>query len=128
MRRICAWAPVDSRDRFISPQDIAQMGRSYHNDKIWYHPEDAISTKLWVDKRRSENARIYCKDKLDLPPPGSSLEQDTYLLCIQTPFQLDAFRRLGRYFIGIDGTHSITIYQGLQLFTIIVRDRWGHGE
>jgi hypothetical protein len=104
------------------------MGRSYHNDKIWYHPEDVISTKLWVDKIRSENVQVYCKDKLDLPHPGSSLEQDTYLLCIQTPFQLDAFWRLGGYFIGIDGMHSITIYEGLQLFTIIVRDLWGHGE
>ena len=128
IRRVHAWAPANSRDWFISPQDIIRMGRSYQNDKIWFHPEDAISTKLWADKLRSENARMYCKDKLDPPPPGSSLEQNTYLLCIQTAFQSDAFRRLGGYFIGIDGTHSITIYEGLQLFTIIVRDRWGHGE
>ena len=42
--------------------------------------------------------------------------------------QRQHYRRLGDYFIGIDATHNITIYEGLQLFTIIARDRWGHGE
>ena len=92
------------------------------------HPEDAISTQIWADKLRSENARVFHKNKLDLPPPDSSLQQDEFVMCIQTPFQLDAFRRLGDYFIGIDATHNITIYEGLQLFTVIARDRWGHGE
>ena len=128
MRRIHAWAPDGSRDRFISPQDIARLGRLQTNDKIRLHPEDVISTQIWADKIRSENARIFHKNKLEPPPPGSSLQQDAFVMCIQTPFQLDAFRRLGDNFIGIDGTHSITIYEGLQLFTIITRDRWGHGE
>ena len=128
MRRIHAWAPHGSRDRFISPQDITRLGRLLTNDKIRLHPEDAIFTQIWADKLRSENARIFHKNKVDPPPPGSSLQQEDFVLCIQTPFQLDAFRRLGDYFIGIDATHNITIYEGLQLFTIIARDRWGHGE
>jgi hypothetical protein len=128
IHRIHAQAPDGSRDRFISPHDIARLGRSFENDKIWLHQEDAISTQMWADKLRSENARIFHKNKLDLPPPGSSLEQDAFVLCIQTPFQLDAFRHLGDSFIGIDATHNVTIYEGLQLFTIIARDRWGHGE
>ena len=128
MRRIRAWAPDGSRDRFISPQDITRLGRSLEHDKIWLHQEDAISTQIWADKLRSENASIFYKTKLDLPPSGSSLEQDAFVLCIQTPFQLDAFRRLGDSFIGIDATHNTTIYEGLLLFTIIARDRWGHGE
>ena len=128
IRRIRAWAPDGSRDRFISPQDITRMGRLLANDKICLHPEDAISLQMWADKLRSENARIFHKNKVDPPPPGSSLQQEDFVLCIQTPFQLDAFRRLGDYFIGIDATHNITIYEGLQLFTIIARDRWGHGE
>ena len=128
MRRIHAWAPDGSRDRFISPQDITRLARLLTNDKIRMHPEDAISTQIWADKLRSENVTIFHKNKLDSPPPGSSLQQDEFVMCIQTPFQLDAFRRLGDYFIGIDATHNITIYEGLQLFTIIARDRWGHGE
>jgi hypothetical protein len=104
------------------------MGRLIENDKICLYQDDSISTKLWVDKLRSENAQIFYKDKLDLPPPGSTLQRDTFALCIQIPFQLDAFRRLGGSFIGIDVTHNITNYQDIQLYTIVARDRWGHGE
>ena len=104
------------------------MGRLVDNDKIRLHPEDAISTRLWIDKLKSDNVRIFYKDKLEPSPPGSSLQEDIYVLCIQTPFQLDAFRRLGDGFIGIDGTHNITQYEGMQLFTVIARDCWGRGK
>jgi hypothetical protein len=49
------------------------------------------------------------------------------VLCIQTPFQLEAFQRLGNGFIGIDATHNVTQYQDFLLFTIIAHDLWGHG-
>lgn len=104
------------------------MARYHENDKICLHPEDAISIRLWVDKLKSKNAQIFYKDKIDLPPPGSTLHQDVFVLCIQTAFQVDAFRRLGGGFIGIDATHNITNYQDLLLFTIVARDRWGHGK
>ena len=128
MRRIHDWAPDGSRDRFISPQDIARMARYHDNDKISLHPEDALSIRLWLDKLKSENAQIFYKDKIDLPPSGSTLHEDVFVLCIQTTFQVDAFRRLGDGFIGIDATHNITNYQDLLLFTIVARDRWGHGK
>ena len=38
------------------------------------------------------------------------------------------FRRLGNGFIGIDGTHNITQYEGMELYTMIARDRWGQGK
>jgi hypothetical protein len=92
------------------------------------HPEDAISSKLWVDKLKEENVFAFYKDKLDPPPPESRLQPDALVLCIQTSFQLDTFRRLGHGFIGIDATHNVTQYEDLLLFTIIARDHWGHGE
>jgi hypothetical protein len=92
------------------------------------HPEDAISAKLWMDRLKDENVHVFYKDKLDPPPLESRLQPDTFVLCIQTSFQLDAFRRLGQGFIGIDATHNTTQYQDLLLFTIVARDRWGHGK
>jgi hypothetical protein len=128
MRRIHDWAPDGSRDRFISPQDIARMARYHDNDKICLHPEDAISIRLWIDKLKSDNAQIFYKDKIDPPPRDSTLHEDVFVICFQTAFQVDAFRRLGGGFIGIDATHNITYYQDLLLFTIVARDRWGHGK
>jgi hypothetical protein len=121
-------APDGSRDRFIAPKDVNRMARALDDEKIRLHPEDAISTKLWVDRLKADNALVFYKDKIGLPPPDSRLDQDLFILCIQTEFQLDAFRRLGNGFIGIDATHNITQYQDLLLFTIIARDHWGHGE
>jgi MULE transposase domain len=56
------------------------------------------------------------------------VDQDTFVLCIQAPFQMEAFWRLGNRFIGIDTTHNITQYKEMLLFTIMARDNWGHGE
>jgi hypothetical protein len=95
-------------------------------ETIQLHTEDAISTRLWVDKLKSNDVNVFYKDKLEQPPSGSGLQQDAFILCIQTPYQLDAFQCLGSGFIGIDATHNTTQYQDLQLFTIITRDQWGH--
>ena len=103
------------------------MARVLEEEKVRLHPEDAISTKLWVDRFKAENIGIFYKDKLEKPPLGSRLHADTLVLCIQTVFQMDAFRRIGEGFIGIDATHNTTQYKDLQLFTLIARDRWGHG-
>jgi hypothetical protein len=120
-------APDGTRDRFICLRDVSRMARALEDELIRLDSEDAISSKLWVDRLKGENVNIFYKDKLDPSPPASKLQGDTFMLCIQTPFQMDAFRRLGNGFNGIDATHNITHYNGMLLFTIIVRDQWGHG-
>jgi hypothetical protein len=127
VRLICNSAPQGSQDRFITLTDVGRLLRVINEEKIRLHPEDAISTRLWIDHIKSDNVNAFYKDKLDQPPSGSRLQPNVYILCMQTRFQLEAFRRLGNGFIGIDATHNITQYQDLLLFTIIARDRWGHG-
>jgi len=104
------------------------MGRAVEQQAIRLHPLDAISVRLWIDRFKDNDTLVFYKDRLDLPPLDSQLEQDSFVLCIQAKFQLDAFRRLGNRFIGIDATHNVTAYPGFLLFTIIARDHWGHGE
>jgi len=70
---------------------------------------------------------VFLKDKIAPLPPGSDLDPEAYVLCMQTPFQLDTFWCLGNGFIGVNVTHNVTHYWDFLLFTIIVRDRWGHG-
>lgn len=67
------------------------------------------------------------KGSNDPPEPGSHLEENVFVLCIQTPYQQNKFRELGTNFIGIDATHNTTQYANMSLFTIIARDKWGHG-
>jgi hypothetical protein len=127
VRDIWDSAPDGSQDRFISLQDVCQMARAVEEEDIRLHEEDGISTKLWVDRLKATNIHSFYKDKLDPPPSGSRLQGEDIILCIQTAFQADAFRRLGNGFIGIDATHNITQYRDFLLFTIVARDRWGHG-
>jgi hypothetical protein len=53
--------------------------------------------------------------------------KDAFVMCLQTPFQMDAFRCLGNGFIGIDATYNLMQYQNFLLFTIVARDQWGCG-
>ena len=103
------------------------MARTVEEEDIRLHKEDGISTKLWVDRLKANNTHTFFKDKVDSPPSGSKLQREDFIMCIQTAFQADAFRRLGNGFIGIDATHNITQYPDFLLFTIVARDRWGHG-
>ena len=46
------------------------------------HIEDIISTKLWIERYKSENISISYKDKLDPPPLELRVDQNTFILCI----------------------------------------------
>ena len=128
VRAIRDSAPDGSRDQLIALQEVNHVAQDLVNDKIRLHPDDAISTRLSLEDLASKGTYVFYKDKQDRAPIDSRLPDDAFVLCIQTSFQLDAFRRLGTGFIGIDATHNVTQYQDLLLFTIIARDHWGHGN
>ena len=103
------------------------MARTVEEENIRLHQVDGILTKLWMDRFKAKNIHIFYKDKQDPPPSGSKLQGEDIVMCVQTPFQADAFRRLGNGFIGIDATHNVTQYPDFLLFIIVARDWWGHG-
>src|SRR5712671_270378 len=108
--------------------DVSRLGRAVEQQEIHLHPQDAISVQLWVDRFRDNDTLVFYKDKVDQPPLNSQLEKDTFVLCIQARFQLDAFRHLRDRFIGINTMHNVTGYLGFLLFMIVTWDNWGHGE
>jgi hypothetical protein len=63
----------------------------------------------------------------DPPPVNSGLAADVFILIVQTAYQRDVFQQDGHSFAGIDATHNTTQYENTSLFTVLVRDRWGHG-
>ena len=91
-------------------------------ENIRLHIEDAISTKLWVDRLKAKNINTFYKDKLDLPPSGSKLQGEDFIMCIQTAFQADVYQCLRNGFISINATYNITQYPDFLLFTIVMRD------
>src|SRR5882762_5086265 len=83
---IRASAADGSCDKFIDLSDISHAARALDTDLIHLHPEDAISTKIWVEKLKEEEISIFYKDRLDSSPPGLPMHSDQLLLCIQTSF------------------------------------------
>ena len=94
---------------------------------IQHNDNNVILLQVWISNIQQDGGEATLKDKLDPPPPGSELSLDVFVLCVQTKFQKDQFQKLGCNFVSIDATHNTTKYKGMNLFTIIVRDFWGHG-
>jgi hypothetical protein len=97
------------------------------NREIRYDGNDAISIRVWIAMIQQDRGDAILKDKLDPLPQESGLSPDTFVLCIQTKFQKDQFRMLASNFLSIDATHNACLYRGLQFYTLVVRDLWGHG-
>src|SRR6267142_3997951 len=127
LRTIHNVAPESSRDYYISPEYVNQYARQIEQADVRLHKKDAISVRLWIDQLKEKNMLVFLKDKITPPPSGSDLDPEAYVLCMQTPFQLDTFWHLRNGFISIDMTHNVMHYQDFLLFMIIVRDWWGHG-
>ena len=97
------------------------------DEKICLDNNNVILLWLWVLWLQRDGAKCFLKDKIDPAPPESGLSTDSFVLCIQTEFQKDCILALGSDFVSIDATHNTTQYEGLQLFTLLVRDLWGYG-
>ena len=117
----------DERDHYITKGEVCRIRKDVLRTDIQLDLNDAQSTRGWVTRLHSEGKFVYYKDKRDPPPEGSDLASDLFILCIQTKFQKEAYKRLGNTFLGIDTTHNVTQYKGILLFTLMARDHWGHG-
>ena len=111
----------------ITIHDINHYHWIMEDVEICLDDNDVISLCLWLLRLQQDGAECALKDKRDPPPPEFGLSQDSYVFCVQTKFQQDCFQALGNNFVSIDATHNTTQYAGLQLFTALVRDQWGHG-
>jgi hypothetical protein len=115
------------QDHYITMGEIGRIRKDIEREKIRLDPNDARSTRIWVETLQSKGNFICYKDKLDQPPEDSNLADDIFFLCIQMKFQRDAFRHLGNAFLGVNTTHNCTQYEGILLFTMMAQDHWGKG-
>jgi hypothetical protein len=90
--------------------------------------QDGPSVLEWVAKLREEGHFVSLKRSNESAPAGSQLDNDSFVLIIQTKYQRECWEKYGSTFAGIDGTHNTTHYLNMTLFTLLVRDNWGHGS
>ena len=116
-----------SRQEFITMADIYRIQKLLEAESVRKHAKDSLSMLQWVNRCRKNDWLLAFKASSDPVPEGFSLKPDTFVLCIQTRYQQECFRKYGKFFAGIDATHNTTYYENMSLFTVLVRDRWGHG-
>src|SRR5258708_24036555 len=100
-------------------QEICRIRKEVQRADIRLDANDAQSTRIWDDNLRWQVEFVYYKDKLDPPPEGSHLCNNLFALCIQSKFQIDAYKRLANRFLRSDATHNITQYNVILLFTLL---------
>lgn len=88
---------------------------------------DGVSVDKWVTLQPTEDILAY-KNCSMCPPEGSGLSPLAFILMYQSKWQRARARHLGSYMLHIDGTHNVSCYKNMILYTILGRDEWGHGE
>ncbi|KAJ7730819.1 hypothetical protein B0H16DRAFT_1329762 [Mycena metata] len=112
---------------FIQLRDIRRIQKEIEAESVQLYPDDGVSTLRWVENLRAKGHLLGFKSKSDPPPPGSGVPPDVFLLMIQTGWQQRMFEKHGSALVCVDATHNTTMYENLNLTTLIVRDRWAHG-
>lgn len=115
------------RNEFITAADVRRIQKDIEAETIRLDDRDGQSVLNWVENLRSRGELLGFKSSSDAPPPGSGLATDAFALCIQTAYQHECWTKFGNNFAGIDATHNTTHYEGMGLYTVITRDKWGHG-
>lgn len=90
--------------------------------------QDGASVLEWVKKLREQGHFVELKTSSDMPPENSGLDCDSFVLIIQTQYQRECWQKHAHRYAGIDATHNTTHYENMSLFTLLVRDKWGHGQ
>ena len=78
-------------DYYITMHDITCLHHIVEEDHIHLDNNDVISVRLWVTWLQQGGMEVALKDKVDPPPPGSGVEEDSFILCVQTEYQRDRF-------------------------------------
>lgn len=117
-----------NRRHFATRADIRRIQKMIEEESIRLAAQDGPSVLEWVAKLREEGHFVSLKCSNEAAPPGSNLDADSFVLIIQTKYQRECWEKYGSKFAGIDGTHNTTHYKNMTLFTLLVRDEWGHGQ
>ena len=117
-----------NRAHLTTRKDIANIERAFGLQGNVKHKDDATSVAAWVMEMAD---RGDCNPVLLYKPQGkisslTGIEDNDFILVIQTPLQAAMLKEFGNGIILIDSTHGTTGYD-FQLITIVVVDELGEG-
>ncbi|KAJ7480565.1 hypothetical protein FB451DRAFT_1446379 [Mycena latifolia] len=112
-----------ARNEFVTAANVRHIQKDIEAESIQLGAQDGQSTREWVARLRERGELLGYKRSSDAPPVGPSLAPDMSTLCIQTKYQSECWKKWGGKFAGLDATHNTMHYEGMSLFTIMVRSK-----
>jgi hypothetical protein len=113
--------------QLIQLRDIHRIEKAIEAEEVQLHPDDGLSCGAWAKRLDERGHLLGFKSKVDPPPALSNLAGDVFTLMFQTGWQHCMFRKFGNRILCIDATHNTTMYENMQLTTLVVRDNHAHG-
>ena len=110
------------RDSLVTQKDIHNIKNQYNISKAHKYRDDGLSVDMWMKQLSEEedNPILFYK-----PQHGkhTTLQDDDFLLCIQTKFQREMMLRHGSKIICAHSTHCTTQYD-FYLISLLTIDEY----
>ena len=110
-------------------KDITNIEKAFGLRRAERHKDDATSVATWVQEMMNSDSNPVLLYK----PQGSkptqetpSLNDDDFILALQTPLQAEVLEKFGTNIICMDDTHGTNSYD-FSLITVLVVDEFGEG-
>ena len=115
-----------ARKHFITKTDINNIQMKVKDFSIKRHQNDALSVSVIVEELQGEpyNPMLIYKPQGAKDPLYPMVPEDTFILALQTKFQMELYERHASVILCIDSTHGTRF----KLISCIVPDDHGKGE
>lgn len=102
--------------------------RSVLDGQIKRHENDATSVSILVQELQQEpfDPILMYKPQGMLKEEYGTLGRDSFVLAVQTEFQVELYRKFSSKILCIDATHTTNAYR-FKLITCMVPDEFGQG-
>ncbi len=117
------------RKHLSSKQDIHNVKRNVLDRKIKRHENDAISVGILVQELKNEtfNPILFYKAQGSESETKLFLKKDSFILALQTEFQMELYRKFSHKILCRDATHGTNAYR-FKLITCLVQDDFSQGN
>lgn len=118
-----------SRKHFLAKSDIRNIRAKLDDTLIKRHEDDATSVTMMVAELSQEsfNPILIFKPQGRKNEIYNDLQEDTFVLVVQTEFQMELYRKYASKIVCIDSTHGTNQYR-FKLISVLVPDDQGKGK
>ena len=118
-----------ARKHFLTRQDVNNIRRKVQDNQVIRHEDDATSVSIRIAELQQEpfNHILVYKPQGMSDNQYPSLPMESFILVMQTEFQMQLYRKYAQKILCIDSTHCTNAYW-FKLITCLVQDEFCSGQ